>query len=134
MNSDLWIILLRTLFMYFVVFAVMRLMGKREIGKLSVFDLVISIMIAEIAVFIIEDPKKSLLEGIIPLFTLVIIQITFAILMLKSETLRRWFDGKPSIMIKNGRLNRDEMKKQKYNLEDLMLQLRLKDVADVKDV
>src|SRR5690625_1325739 len=132
--TDLWTTLLRTVLMYFIVFAVMRLMGKREIGKLSVFDLVISIMIAEIAVFIIEDLNKSLLEGMVPLFVLVIIQITFAFIMLKSEKLRRWFDGKPSIMIKDGRLNRTEMKKQKYNLDDLMLQLRMKDIVDVKEV
>lgn len=53
--------------MYFIVYLVMRLMGKREIGKLSVFDLVISIMIAEIAVFSLEDIKRPLYEGLIPL-------------------------------------------------------------------
>ena len=131
---DIWIIILRTVLMYFVVFAVMRLMGKREIGKLSVFDLVISIMIAEIAIFIIEDPDKPLLDGIAPLLVLVIIQISLAYLMLKNEKLRRWFDGKPSMLIENGHINREEMRKQKYNLDDLALQLRMKDVTDIKDV
>lgn len=126
--------LLRTVFIYFVVYLVLRLMGKREIGKLSVFDLVISIMVAEIAVIVIEDTKKKLLEGLLPLATLVLLQIIFAYLAMKSEKLRRIIDGKPTILIRNGKLNRKAMKKQKYNLDDLLLQLRMNDVINVKDV
>ncbi|MDU5949044.1 MAG: DUF421 domain-containing protein, partial [Paenibacillus macerans] len=83
----------RTVLMYIVVFVVMRIMGKREIGELSIFDLVISIMIAEIAVFALEDVKKPLYEGLIPMFTLVIIQIGIAMLSLRFRKLRLWFDG-----------------------------------------
>jgi len=124
----------RTLFMYFVVFLIMRLMGKREIGKLSVFDLVISIMIAEIAVLTIEDDKIPLIEALVPLGTLVSLQLIIAWLALKNQTIRRWFDGSPSILVRHGKLDREEMKKQKYNLDDLLLQLRMKDVADLREV
>lgn len=81
--------------MYFIVYLVMRLMGKREIGKLSVFDLVISIMIAEIAVFSLEDIKRPLYEGLIPLGVLLILQIGISYFSLKSRRLRLLFDGIP---------------------------------------
>ncbi|WP_239615229.1 DUF421 domain-containing protein [Cohnella mopanensis] len=127
-------ILLRTLFMYFFIFLIMRLMGKREIGKLSVFDLVISIMIAEIAVIVIESTDKSMVNAIAPILLLVLVQIGLAFFSLKSRKLRILFDGKPSVIIRNGRLNRKEMHKQRYNLDDLMLQLRENQVTDIETV
>ncbi|MFD2670452.1 DUF421 domain-containing protein [Marinicrinis sediminis] len=131
---DLLTIFIRTVIIYFVVFLVMRVMGKREIGKLSVFDLVISIMIAEIAVIILEDPDKAFLEGLLPMATLVSIQIVIAYVTLKNRHLRLLFDGMPSAIIENGKLNRSEMAKQKYNLDDLMLQLRQNHISSVSDV
>jgi uncharacterized membrane protein YcaP (DUF421 family) len=131
---DMLTLFLRTILTYFIVFLMLRLMGKREIGKLSVFDLVISIMIAEIAVFVIEDTDKPLLDGILPMVTLVGIQILIAYITLKSLWLRKAIDGVPSIIIDNGKIQRDEMKRQRYNLNDLMLQLRQNHVTDVGDV
>ncbi|NQX69513.1 DUF421 domain-containing protein [Paenibacillus alba] len=127
-------IFLRTVLVYFVVFLMLRLMGKREIGKLSLFDLVISIMIAEIAVFVVEDSSKPLLDGLIPMGTLVLIQIFIAFIALKSRTLRLMFDGKPSVIISKGTIDREEMKKHRYNLDDLMLQLRQNKIMNVADV
>lgn len=127
-------ILLRTVFIYFTVFLMLRIMGKREIGKLSLFDLVISIMIAEIAVFIVEDPDKSVIAGLIPMFTLVGIQLILSYVTMKNVTVRRWFDGRPSYMIEHGKINREEMRKQRYNLSDLLLQLRQSNVMNVADV
>lgn len=124
----------RTLLVYFLVFVTMRIMGKREIGKLSVFDLVISIMIAEIAVFVLEDLDKSLMEGFLPMLTLVIVQLLIAWLSLKSQWIRRWFDGSPSLLINNGKIDREKMKKQRYNLDDLLLQLRENKIVNVGDV
>lgn len=124
----------RTLLMYFFIYATIRIMGKREIGKLSIFDLVISIMIAEIAVFVLEDIKRPLWEGIIPMVTLVVLQIVIAQISLKSRKLRLLFDGKPIVLISNGKLHRDAMKKQRYNLDDLMFQIRQKDIDNIADV
>ena len=131
---DLWIILVRTVLIYFTVYIMLRIMGKREIGKLSVFDLVISIVIAEIAVLVIEDVEKPMLEGILPMVILVAIQLMIAFLSLKSHRIRVLIDGKPSIIIEKGKLKRDEMKRQRYNLSDLMLQLRQSNVLDVAEV
>ncbi|MFC7681305.1 YetF domain-containing protein [Paenibacillus sp. GCM10028914] len=112
----------------------MRIMGKREIGKLSIFDLVISIMIAEMAVFVLEDVNKPLLDGLIPIAVLVTIQVGLAYLGLKSRRVRLLADGKPSIIIAKGNLNRKEMSKLRYNLDDLMQQLRGKDISSLADV
>lgn len=127
-------ILLRTIFTYFAVFLVMRLMGKREIGKLTIFDLVISVMIAEIAVLVIEDTQRPMSEGMLPILILMLLQIGLAMLTLRSRSLRLLFDGKPSIMIENGKLNREEMRKQRYNLDDLLVQLREKEAVRLADV
>jgi uncharacterized membrane protein YcaP (DUF421 family) len=131
---DMLTLFFRTVIVYVVVFVILRVMGKREIGKLSVFDLVISIMIAEIAVFVLEDIGKPMISGILPMVTLMIVQLTIAFLSLKSRTLRRWVEGEPSYVIKNGKLDREEMKRHRYNLDDLLLQLRQSRVTDVADV
>ncbi|MBD0381726.1 DUF421 domain-containing protein [Paenibacillus sedimenti] len=131
---DILTIFLRTVLIYFVVFLMLRIMGKREIGKLSLFDLVISIMIAEIAVFVLEDSRKPLMDGLVPMATLVLIQVVIAFITLKSRSLRVLFDGKPSVLISNGAINREEMKKHRYNLDDLMLQLRQNKIMNVADV
>ncbi|MEF2243317.1 DUF421 domain-containing protein [Paenibacillus sp. IITD108] len=131
---ELWSLFLRTIITYIIVFLIMRLMGKREIGKLSLLDLVISFMVAEIAVIVIEDLDRSLWEGIVPMATLAIIQITTAIISLRSRKLRIWFDGKPSVIIADGQIYHDVMRKQRYNLDDLMLQLRENQITSVEDV
>ncbi|MDF2961690.1 MAG: rane protein [Paenibacillus sp.] len=128
------ILFFRTVLVYFVVFFTMRIMGKREIGKLSIFDLVISVMIAEIAVFVLEDVNKPLLDGILPMVTLVAVQLIIAFISLKNEKIRRVFEGKPSFIIQNGKIDRDEMKRHRYNLDDLLLQLRQSKVMNVADV
>ncbi|SDT30805.1 Protein of unknown function [Paenibacillaceae bacterium GAS479] len=127
-------LLLRTVLIYFVVFLIMRMMGKREIGKMSVFDVVISFMIAEIAVLVIEDTDRSMLDGIVPMVALMAIQVLIAFISMKNRRIRLLFDGKPSVIIEKGKLNQNEMRKQRYNLDDLLQQLRENQVARVSDV
>ncbi|MBO2533459.1 MAG: hypothetical protein CW342_11340 [Thermoactinomycetaceae bacterium] len=124
----------RTLFIYFFVLIVMRLMGKREIGKLSVFDLVVSIMIADLAVISIENGDRPLVHGILPIATLMVTQIGLSYLSLKNRTIRHLVDGKPAVLIKNGRIQVREMARNRYNLDDLMAQLREKGIDNVADV
>jgi len=128
------IVIFRTVLVYFVVFLVLRLMGKREIGKLSVFDLVISIMIAESAVFVLDDVKRPLWDGILPILTLLVIQVSIAYISLKNRTIRLLFDGRPSMIVNNGKLDADEMSRQRYTLDDLMQQLREQQVENLNDV
>ncbi len=123
-----------TVLMYFFIFLAMRIMGKREIGKLSVFDLTISIMIAEIAVFVIEDIERPVYDGVVPMATLVLIQVIVAQLSLKSRKVRLMMDGKPSVLISDGKLHRKEMRRQRYNIDDLLLQLRGQNIDSPADV
>ncbi|GAA0138099.1 DUF421 domain-containing protein [Paenibacillus sp. YSY-4.3] len=134
MTGHIASLIFRTVLMYVTAFVVMRIMGKREIGELSIFDLVISVMIAEIAVFAIEDMKRPLYEGIVPMLILLLIQIAIAKLSLRSRGVRSLFDGKPSVIIQNGRIDRKEMRRQRYNLDDLLMQLRASNIDNVADV
>lgn len=127
-------ILLRTVIMYFIIIILFRIMGKREIGQLSVIDLVVSIMIAELAVVAIEDNNTSILEAVLPMAFLALIQITMSFISLKSQKLRQVLDGKPSVLIEQGKINDNEMKKQRYNFHDLLSQLREKNVSNLQDV
>lgn len=125
---------LRTFYMYVIIFLVLRIMGKREIGKLSVLDLVISVMIAEIAVIEIEQVDDNLMHGVVPILMLLIIQIISAFLSMKSRKIRLLLDGKPTVVVANGEIYYDELKKQRYNLDDLMLQLRENGVTSISEI
>lgn len=126
--------LVRTMVMYAFILIILRLMGKREIGKLSVFDLVVSIIIAEIAALTIDDTEMPLYKGLLPIALLAVIQIVFSFLSLKSRRFREWLDGKPSLIIDRGKIRDREMAKHRYNMDDLLMQLREKDIGSVADV
>lgn len=104
-------IILRALFMYFFIILVYRIMGKKEVGELSIIDLIVSILIAELASLCISA-EKSVLYSVIPILVLVFVQILISFMSLKSEFIRDMIDGKPTIIIKGGKINFDEMKKQ----------------------
>lgn len=133
-TEHLFSLIFRTILMYFTAFIIMRIMGKREIGELSIFDIVISIMIAEIAIIAIEDNKRPLYDGFTPMITLLLIQIVIARLSLHYPKIRLWFDGKPSVIIRSGNINREEMRKQRYNLDDLIAQLRAQKIDNIANV
>jgi len=132
--SELTSALVRTLFMYFFILVMLRLMGKREIGKLSLFDLVVSIMMAEIAILVIEDTELSLLNGVLPIISLMIIQVILSYASLKSKRVRNIVEGKPATLIEKGIIRDDVMKKQRYTIDDLMTQLREKNYSNIADV
>ena len=127
-------IVVRTLFLYILILVIFRLMGKREIGELSILDLVVFIMIAEMAVTAIEDTGDPLVHTIIPMVLLMIIQIIFAIVSLKNQKFRELIDGKPTVIIENGKIDEEAMKAQRYNFEDLLIQLREKNIKNMADV
>lgn len=127
------IIILKTLVIYLFVAIIFRLMGKREVGQLGTFDLVVFILIAEIVALAIEE-KDNFFINLIPALILVILQIIIAKLSLKSNKFRDILDGKPVIIIKNGIINFKNMVDQRYTLDDLLLQLREKDVRSIDEV
>jgi uncharacterized membrane protein YcaP (DUF421 family) len=132
--NDYLIMILRTLFLYFLILLVFRLMGKREIGELSVFDLVVNIMIAEMAAMAIDKTNMDIVKAIIPIILLMFIQISMARLSLKSKKFRDMIDGSPTIIINQGQIDEKAMNKQRYNFDDLLQQLREKNVHNIADV
>ena len=127
-------IFIRTIFFYFFIFIVYRIMGKREVGQLGIIDLIVSILIAEFAAISIENYDNNIFRSIIPILTLLLLQVTLAFLSLKIPKFRIFLDGNPSIMIQNGKVNYKEMLKQKYNLDDLLVQLRDKGYRSIEEI
>ena len=126
-------IVLRTLFMYFFIIVVYRIMGKKEVGQLSIIDLIVSILIAELVAIAIEA-EKSIFLSIIPITILSFTQIGISYITLKNEKIRYIIDGKPTVIIKNGKLNFKEMSHLRYSLDDLVTQLRLQGVKSIEKV
>jgi len=126
-------IVLRTLFMYFFIILVYRIMGKKEVGQLSIIDLIVSILIAELVAIAIEA-EKSIFLSIIPITILTLTQIGISYITLKNEKIRDLIDGKPTVIIKNGKLNFKEMSHLRYSLDDLVQQLRLQGVKSIEHV
>ena len=133
-NMDYLLILLKTLFFYFVIVLFYRFMGKREVGELGIIDLIVSILIAELAAISIEKYNTSIFLMLLPITLLVILQIVLAKVSLKSDKLRNMLDGEASMIIDNGKVNFKEMIKQRYNLEDLLTQLRARNVKSIEEV
>ncbi len=127
-------IFFRTIFFYLLVVLSYKIMGKREVGELGVFDFIISMLISQLIAISIENYDDPIWFVIVPALTLVVFQIVFAKLSLKSNKFRDILDGKESVIIANGKLNFNEMTKQKYNLNDLLLQLRDKGIRTIEEV
>lgn len=131
---DYLLILLKTLFFYFAIVIFYRFMGKREVGELGIIDLIVSILIAELAAISIERYDSSVFLMLLPIGVLVILQIVLAKISLKSDKVRSMLDGDASVIIDNGKVNFKEMIKQRYNLEDLLTQLRARNVKSIEEV
>ena len=131
---DYLLILLKTLFFYFAIVLFYRFMGKREVGELGIIDLIVSILIAELAAISIEKYDTSVFLMLLPIACLVVLQIILAKVSLKSDKLRNMLDGEASMIIDNGKVNFKEMIKQRYNLEDLLTQLRARNVKSIEEV
>ncbi|MEY9970106.1 uncharacterized membrane protein YcaP (DUF421 family) [Lysinibacillus sp. RC46] len=127
-------IIFRTCFLYVFILIIFRLMGKREVGELSVIDLVVSILMAEVAAFALDDFESPLFSVILPIIILFFIQITTAYISLKSKKFRDLVDGDPVLLIRDGVILESEMRKQRYNLDDLCQQLRENGNASVTDI
>ena len=131
---DYIIVLFRTLFFYILITLIYRFMGKREIGQLGIVDLIVSILIAEFAAVSIEQREEELLIFVLPVFLLLIIQVLMSYISLKSKKVRNIFDGSPSVIVNRGKINFKEMVKQRYNMEDLLTQLREQGVRSIEEV
>ncbi len=127
-------LIFKTIVLYFYIILCYRMMGKKEVGKLSIIDLIVSILIAEIAAMCIEEESRSIWMSIIPILVLVIVQIILSYLTLKSPKVRHLIDGSPKIIINRGIINFKQMQKLRYSLDDLVSQLREQSIKNICDV
>lgn len=130
---EFFTIVIKTFFIYLLVAFIFRMMGKREVGQLGTFDLVVFILIAELVAMAIEH-KTEFLFNLTPVIVLVALQILISKISLKSIKFRRFIDGKPVVIIKNGVIDFKNMVEQRYTLDDLLLQLREKDIRSIDEV
>ena len=124
----------RAIMVYILVLVVMRLMGKREIGQLQPFELVISIMIADLASIPMTDPGVPIFNGLVPILGLLAMHLLITVLNIKSVNLRKITCGKPTILVYRGKIDEDALKKERFTISELQERLRGKDVFNLGDV
>ncbi len=127
-------VILKTVICYFFLILILRIMGKREIGKISTFDIVVFFVISELFSLSLNEPEASILHSIIPIAVIVILQLLSALISLKSNKIRGILEGKTNYIIYNGEIQQEVMKKERYTVEDLMCQLRTKDIQSPDEV
>ncbi|MFZ5352141.1 MAG: DUF421 domain-containing protein [Bacillota bacterium] len=128
------IVFLRTLILYAVIVIIMRLLGKKQIGELQPSELVLALVIADLAATPMEDVDVPLMNGIIPILTLFIAEELLSYISLKSERARGIISGKPSIVVEKGKIIEEEMKRLRYNINDLLEQIRLNGHKSIDEV
>lgn len=128
------LIFVRTIIIYVLVLCVMRFMGKREIGQMQPFELVISIMIADLASTPMTEIGIPILYGIIPIFGMLFMHIVISIINIKSIRMREIICGKPRILIDKGRIDERALIKENFTINELQERLRVNDVNNISDV
>lgn len=124
----------RTVISYVLVVVAVRIMGKRQVGQLEPTELVVTLMISDLATIPLSHVSIPLLHGIIPILTLIIAEATLSFFDLKSRLFRKFLSGTPVIVIKNGVVCQKEMEKLRLNFDDLMEMLRMQGNTDIKDI
>ena len=128
------VVLIRSLILYIVVIFGVRLMGKRQLGELQPSELVITILISNIATLPLEDTSIPLVLGILPILTLVCFEVVISWVTLKSLRMRRIISGRPKIIVRNGQIEQATMRDLRLSVDDLMTALRQQQVFDISQV
>ena len=127
-------IFIRTIIIYTLVLIAIRLMGKREIGQLQPYELVVTIMIADVASLPMQNVSIPLVQGIVPILGLLFAQIVASLLIFKSKLFHKYVTGSPSVLVANGKIVEKNMKKQKYTLKELLEQIRVSGYPNLLDL
>jgi uncharacterized membrane protein YcaP (DUF421 family) len=128
------VLVIRTLILYTVVVISLRVMGKRQIGELQPSELVVAIMISDLAAVPMQAIDIPILTGIIPVLTLIIAEVFMSFLTLKNKKIRKFVTGEPSIVVYNGHVNEGELERLRFNMNDLLEELRISNVPNIADV
>ena len=126
--------LARTLIMYIAIIISVRIMGKRQVGELQPSELVVTIMISELAAIPLQDLTRPVVNGLIAIFTLIILELIMSALSLKFNWVRRTVTGRPVVIINHGKIDQKIMRDMRMTLEDLMENLRQQGVFKIEDV
>ncbi len=128
------ILFIRILLVYTILIGTMRIMGKRQIGELQISELVTTILLSELAAEPITDDNIPLAFAVIPIATLLSLEVIISFAVIRIPFLKLLFDGKPSILIRRGVLDRGELSRSRISMEELLCQLRISGAADISDV
>ena len=126
--------LCRTVILYFLIMVGLRLMGKRQIGELEPSELVLTMMISDLAAVPMQDFGIPLLSGLLPILTLLALSLLLSQLSLRSLRLRALICGTPTVLIRGGKLQQDAMRKNRFTIDELMEELREQGVTRIEDV
>ena len=124
----------RTIILYLTVIVAVRIMGKREIGELQPSELVVAILISELAAIPMQETGIPLASGIIPILTLLSCEIVLSAITMTNSRARRFISGSPSVLIMNGVINQKEMRRLRFTIDDLMEELRISGYMSVSEV
>ena len=127
-------LVLRCTIIYFIVIAMVRLMGKRQIGELQPSELVITILISDVASLPLQNTEMPLLNTITSLLILVMFEVLLSVLSIKNRKVRKILEGNSVMIIKDGKLFEDRLRMIRYSVDDLIEALRLKDIFDISQV
>lgn len=127
-------IIIRTLILYIILTLGIRLMGKRQIGDMQPNELVVTLVISEIAAIPLQDTNQPILNGICSIFVLVVLEILLSVLAMKNMAVRRLISGQSVIIIRDGVIDQTAMKKVRMTILDLIELLRGQDVFEIEDV
>ena len=125
---------LRTIILYILITAGVRLMGKRQVGELEPSELVLSLIIADLASVPMQDYGIPLLTGIVPILTLLSVTMILSVLTMKSVRFRALLCGKPSVVVRNGAVDQREMAKNRLTVDELLEELRIQGYTDLSVV
>lgn len=127
-------ILLRTLIVYGILIGTIRLMGKRQLGELEISELVTTLLISEIASLPIENPNVPVIVVIIPLVTILTLEISLSVILLKCPRLKNLASTRPSILIRRGEVDQGEMRRVRISIDELISEVRQSGIAALSDV
>lgn len=125
---------IRTVFLYVVLIITIRIMGKKQVGELEPSELVVVFLLSELASIPMQDMNLPLMSSIIPIATLISLEILVSVITLKSRFARKLLQGTPAIIIEKGKLVESEMKRHCYNIDELLEQIRNEGYSDLRDV
>lgn len=128
------VVLIRATILYIIITFSLRLMGKRQLGELQPSELVVTILISNIAAIPVEDSSVPMILGIVPIFTLVCLDVIVSAVMLKFPKFRKLMIGSPRVIMSEGVIMQKEMKRLRYTVDDLVEAMREEQIFDITEI